>query len=272
MVFKKKHSRRNILKTGFATAAAAVVTAHGSQAEIRQKQPGETKIVAALGYDSMHNGIGYEIHIRSIFRSKKDWHIIFCRRGETFTPGLISDADLVMIQLFGGQDHDAISGTFKSSSKPAWTDENVEAIIDNVRNRGMGLMAVHNAIWIGNAKLKDLIGTRAILHHEIQPVIFKDFNQDHPITQGMEEFFINLDEQFNVEIINPSTTTILFRILAVHDKNDCFGGWCLKQGKGRVVGLLPGHEHWCYREKRYQEIFWRAAHWAMGREIEPFNK
>lgn len=268
-------SRRTALKTGLAAAAAATVTSDAVYAEIAPKRLGETKVVAIMGHDAMHNGVAYEVYIRSIFSSKKDWRLIFCRSNKYFTPELIADADLLMTSLFGGPFTDVIEGiadTIEQPRKPLWNDEIVQAVVDNVRNRGMGWMAVHNAIWFGRVELEDLSGVRPVLHQEIQPLILRNFNQEHPVTRGMSDFFVNLDEQFNVELTSPEDTTILFKTLAVHDKNEGIGGWCRTQGRGRVVGLLPGHEHWCYRMPEYQEIFWRAAHWAMSRDMAPFPK
>jgi len=268
----KKTSRRNALKAGLATAAAAV-GAPESHAAAAAKAPGETKVVAIMGHDAMHNGVAYEVYIRRIFRSNKDWRLWFCRSNKYFTPELISDADLLMTSLFGGPYTDQIEGLadrIEQPRKALWSDEMVEAVVDNVRNRGMGWMPVHNAIWFGRTELEELSGTRPVLHQEIQPLILRQFNQEHPITRGIDDFIVNIDEQFSVELTAPSKTSILFKTLAVHDKNEGIGGWCIEQGKGRVVGLLPGHEHWCYRIPEYQDIFWRAAHWALNRDIPPF--
>jgi len=92
----------------------------------------------------------------------------------------------------------------------------------------------------------------------------------HPITRGIKPFYVTLDDQFDVQIKEPSRTTVLFKCIAVHDKRVSVNGWCLEQGKGKVVGLLPGHHQFIYRMPQYQEIFWRAAHWAMNREIPPY--
>ena len=51
---------------------------------------------------------------------------------------------------------------------------------------------------------------------EIQPVIVRDLNREHPVTQGIDTFFINLDEQFDAIIKNPDTTTVLFRLNEYH--------------------------------------------------------
>ncbi len=266
-------TRRTVLTSGIAAAAVTAASAPETKAALRPKAPGETKVVAIMGHDAMHNGVAYEVYIRRIFSSKKDWRLIFCRSNKYFTPELISDADLLMTSLFGGPATDHIEGIAEEMERPReplWNDAMVEAVVRNVRGRGMGWMPVHNAIWFGRTELEELSGTRPVLHQEIQPVILREFNQRHPITAGMKDFFINIDEQFGVELTDPGNTTILFRTRAVHDRNDAIGGWCLERGKGRVAGLLPGHEHWCYRMPEYQEIFWRAAHWAMNREIPSY--
>ena len=173
MDISQKPSRRNILKTGLASIATATVAIPKANASIKPKAPGETKVVAILGHDAMHNGVAYEVYIRSILRPKKDWRLIFCRSNKYFTPELISDADLLMTQLFGGPYVDYIEGIADKIEirEPLWNDELVEAVVDNVRNRGMGWMALHNSIWFGKEKLEDLMGTKPILHQEIQPLI-----------------------------------------------------------------------------------------------------
>ena len=64
---------------------------------------------------------------------------------------------------------------------------------------------------------------------------------------------------------------MLFKTKALHDKRETVAGWAIKRGKGRIIGLLPGHYQWNYRVPEYQDIFWRAAHWAMQRDIPPYR-
>jgi len=157
-----------------------------------------------------------------------------------------------------------------SDRKSLYNDENAAAIIDNVTNRGMAWIAIHNSIWNGRDDLCNLLGIEPMLHREIQPVIISHLNQSHPITKGIEPFIINLDEQFGVFIKKPSETTVLFRSKSVHDKRETIQGWCVERGKGRIVGLSPGHYEWTWWEPGYREILWRAAHWAVKRPIEPY--
>jgi len=272
---KNVTTRRTALKTGLAATAAAVVPMDGAAAAPAPKAPGETKIVVMMGHDGMHNDVSYEMEIRSIFASKKDWRIWAARTNKVISPELIADADLIITQRFGDPyewNAEGLADSVGSQRFSLYNDVMAPAMIANVRDRGMGWLAVHNTIWNGRKDLEDFIGVDAELHQEIQPVIYKQFNPEHPVTRGIEPFCVNLEEQFGVKIKNPAETTILFRSLAVHDHRDSVGGWCLERGKGRVIGLLPGHLEWCYRVEAYREVFWRAAFWAMRREIEPFPK
>ncbi len=266
-------SRRAVLKTGVAgIASAAAVPAAGAMT--LKKAPGETKIVAIMG-DYWHPQVSQESHVRRIFSPRKDYRVYFVLASSRLNAELLADADLLITARYGGRDDMTWSPEPVVVERPAgdqiWTDDHVAVITDNVRNRGMGWMAVHCTLFSGRQEVEDFIGIEPILHQEIQPVVVQELNPVHPITRGIGSFFFNLDEQFDAQIKDPSTTETLFRTVAVHDKRNALGGWCLERGKGRVVGLLPGHYQWTYRVPQYREIFWRAAHWAMKRDIPPFH-
>lgn len=275
MGFLSMFTRRGMLKGGLAALAGSAVSRPVRAAEIRPKRPGETKIVAVMG-DYWHPAASQEQHVREILSPNRDFKIYFVLASSHLTAELLADADLFISARYGGGDAPAWSPEPVVVDRPRgdqiWTDAHLDAIFDNVKNRGMGWMAVHCTLFSGRTEVEDFIGIEPILHQEIQPLIVRDFNPDHPITKGIEPFFINLDEQFDCQIKEPATTTLLFRSLAVHDKREANSGWCLERGRGRVVGLLPGHYQWTYRVPAYQEIFWRAAHWAMRREIPPYPR
>ena len=270
----QKRRRRRFFKAGFASLAFAS-TVSEAQSALKPKVPGETKIVAFMGGDYGHNSMPLEIHMRNIFSTKKDWRIIFVRASRFFTPELLSDTDLLITSRHSRPDDidwrsEGLVDTMKKGEL-LWSDENVKASIDNVRDRGMGFMALHNTIACKNRDILALLGVEPIPHNEVQPVWIRDLNQEHPVTSGIGKFFINLDEQFAV-VIKSRYTTTLFETTAIHDKRRAIGGWCHESGKGRIVGLLPGHTQWAYRVPEYQEILWRSAHWAMKKEILPYER
>ncbi|MCE5251461.1 ThuA domain-containing protein [bacterium] len=270
----KQPSRRTVLKTGIASIAASAAAVTVSSAEVPKKAPGETKVVAVMG-DYWHPAASQERHVRQIFASLKGWKIYFVLASRYLTPELLGDADLLITARYGGGDDPAWTPDPVVVSRPAgdtiWTEDQARAIFNNVKNRGMGWMAVHCTLFSGRTDVEDFIGIEPVLHQEIQPVIVRELNPDHPVTRDIKPFFFNLDEQFDAIIKDPSSTTGLFRTLAVHDKRNALGGWCLERGKGRVIGLLPGHYQWTYRVPEYQHIFFRAAHWALNRDIPPFT-
>ena len=273
MKSKKNISRRNVLKTGVAAAATAAIASPEAYAVNFKKGKGETKIVCVMG-DYWHPASSQEQHVRQIFSSCKEWKIYFVLASRNLTAELLSDTDLLITSRYGGADSPAWTPEPVVAERPGgdviWTDEHVEAVCDNVKNRGMGFMAVHCTLFCGRKEIEDLMGIEPLLHQEMQPVVYHDINREHPITRGIESFYVTLDDQFDIQIKDPSRTTVLFRCTAVHDKREAVNGWCIEQGRGRVVGLLPGHHQFIYRLPQYQEIFWRSAYWAMKRDIPPY--
>jgi len=271
-----KVGRKGMFSTGL-SSFATVVTTPEANAAIRPKASGETKVVALFGITDKYNGIGHEVCVRQIFESKKDWRFIFVRANKMFTPQLISDADLLMICRDNSPDTIDLSGEdgfladaiVKGST--FYTDANVKAIIDNVRNRGMGLLAMHNTIMCGNKQFMDFMDVGGEGAHNLEPIWYTRMNKSHPIMQGIGKFPAIVDEQLSA-IIRSTTTATLFESTAVHEKRQVISGWALDSGKGRIAGLLPGSTTHVYQAPEYQNIVWRAAHWAMRRDIPQYPK
>jgi len=269
-----KVRKRGVLRDGIPSLAATVAVSNANAA-IKPKAPGETKVVAIFGTDDSHNGCGYEIEVRKIFESKKDCRFISVRANKLFTPELISDADLLIICQMKGNDpidYFTVDGGLADTiieGATLWTDANVKAIIDNVRNRGMGLLALHNTILAGNRQFVDFLDVKEIMHNELEPLWVTRINKNHPIMQGVGKFMIANDEQFAVIIKSKSTAT-LFETTAIHEKRQVISGWALESNMCRIVGLLPGHTMDAYQTPEYQNIIWRSAYWAMKRDIPQY--
>lgn len=268
MRYLYKPTRREALGAGLISLAALSVTPL-SQYTARGKD--RFKIVALMG-DYWHNPIALETHVREIFRNVAD--IYFCQASRFLTPELIKDADLLVTERWDGADSQGWNpeGVVLSRPEPDkfMTDEQEEAIIHNIRERGMGWLACHCSFWNQRPRIKSLLGCEPILHQEIQPLLMHTFDPEHPITRGKRSFTVNLDEQFDAIMTNKDNI-ILFRSTALHDKRNAISAWCRDFGNGRFVALLPGHTQWAWKHPEYQEIVWRAGYWAMHREIPPFE-
>ncbi|MFC1528883.1 ThuA domain-containing protein [Candidatus Latescibacterota bacterium] len=270
-----KVRRRGLIRTGLPSLATSTTVTPDTNAAIRPKTSGETKVVALFGTTDSNNGLGHELCIRKIFESKKGWRLIFVRANKFFTPQLISDADLLITCRDGSADpidlFTAESGVAESvvQGSALWTDENVAAIIDNVRGRGMGLLALHNTVLCGNRRFMDFLDVRGIAPHMFEPMWYTRINKSHPVMRGIGKFSAMHDEQLAV-IIKSASTATLFESTSVHEKRQAVSGWALEKGNGKIVGLLPGSTIHAYQAPEYQNILWRAAHWAMNRTIQPY--
>ncbi len=267
----RRLTRRGMLKAGLASAAAAAVPVSNAHAAIRPKAPGETKVVY-LGGDQLHNGLGQRQSLRGIY-AKTGWRFMATEDARYITPEFISDADLLIITRWGGPIEGRSPEPIIEGSVPGdgyMSPELETAIVDNVVNRGMGFMALHCTIWTPEMKkFTAMMGIKPMMHGPVQTVHLHNFNPKHPISQGIGDYDLPLDENFGVELIDPKAIP-LYESTGLQDKRHDIAGWCIEQGKGRVVGLAAGHTYTSWRDPTYQKLYWRAAHWAMHRDIPAF--
>jgi trehalose utilization protein len=106
------------------------------------------------------------------------------------------------------------------------------------------------------------------MHGPIVPVTVHDINQEHPITKGIKDFETGPDEAFSAIMLDVAYTP-LFKIKQIEPPLDALGGWCLNQGKGRIVVLFPGHNANPYLKGPYKKIMWGSAHWALNKDVPP---
>jgi len=137
---------------------------------------------------------------------------------------------------------------------------------------GMGFMALHCTCWSPElTKFNEMMGIEGIIHGPVQNVSMYNFNPDHPISEGIEDFVMPIDENFGVILTNPNAVP-LYETLGAQDHRHDIAGWALESGNGRVVGLVAGHTHTGGRHESYQKMYWRGAHWALKRDIPEFDQ
>ena len=270
-------TRRDALKGGIATVAAVGAVTHAAHAampgDIPKKKAGETRVLF-LGGDQLHNFAAQEPALRRICESA-GWNFLSVHDARFVTPELLATVDLFIVQRWDGGLQGWVPGPIFETAPPNdgfMSDELEAAICDNVRTRGMGLMSLHctvAATWTKPEFCK-LIGVYGIIHGPLQALRIHNFNQNHPITAGMKDFELALDENFGAEIINDHAVP-LYETTGYLDKRHDVGGWALEEGRGRIVGLLAGHTYFAYRDSNYLPLYWRGAHWALGRDIPPYK-
>ena len=264
-------TRRTVLKAGFASIAA--VTVPSCEVLTAPKAPGETKVVY-LGGDYIHNGVAQELYLRQTF-SKTDWRLLFVQASHFLTPEILSDTDLLMMTKIGTRDAIGFSPEGIVEHRPIpdiFIDPGTEdAIVENVVERGMGFIAFHATVRNPHLrKLMALLGIRPYQGSALQTIRFHEFNPEHPITEGFSRFDLPGDENQATDIVDDSVT-LLFKSLGLFDGLINNAGWCVERGKGRVAALLAGHSNSAWLHPLYRQLHWRAAHWALNRDIPKFE-
>ena len=286
MITQKHPSRRKILKAGLATFAAAAVSANPLLAA--PKKPGEVRVLVLAG-DYWHNGMMYERHWRSIL-STTGWNVLFAQSSKFITPEVIKDTDLFIFSRYGGGNPGFTTDGLveeRPASAPWMTDEQEDAIVENVTKRGMGIIPFHCSIAnTGNKKVLELFGVKEmIMHGPCVMTSFYDLNPYHPITDGVESFE-EVDEIFGAVMLDVDYTPLFkakqnYELLrkASGDLYDGYygeradfpldrlAGWTREVGNGRMVYLNCMSYQTVFWKKSMKEIMWRSAFWAMNKNI-----
>ncbi|MDP2984023.1 MAG: ThuA domain-containing protein [Candidatus Latescibacter sp.] len=262
-------SRRTALKTGLTAFAAAGALTEDMFAA--PKSSGETRALFLVG-DYWHNGVAQETHWRRILEPA-GWRLLFAQSSQFVTPAALKQADLFVVARYAGPDSLGFVPEGVIEKRPAgapfMTDEQEDAIVANVR-RGMGLLSMHCSTWNPERKkYMELVGiAKPLMHGPVQHVKIHDINQDHPISRGLKDFDIPLDENFGAELAD-NGVTLLYKSTGQQDKRTDNAAWCREEEKGRVVALLFGHEPQPFQVTEVKYLMWRSAHWAMRRDIPP---
>lgn len=260
-----------MLKAG--VAGTPVLASALTSRKVSAAEKDDRPLVFAFMGQHCHNPIHMEISLRGIL-AKMNWRVRFTQYSEFVTPEELSQCD-VFISLRGEESGfrnsvryapgPVIEERHPEGDTPWMTAEQEEAIYDNVKNRGMGWLALHNTMWVFRPKIVEILGADVRMHSPIQPVLYRNFNQDHPITKGLPQW-IEDDELFFARMTNPSNT-VLFNSWGVHDTRESVAGWCNDFGKGRFVSLYPGHTEGVWRHPVYQQLILRSCLWTMKQPI-----
>ncbi len=258
-------SRRNVLKTGITALTAGSVTKYLFAAP---RQPDETRVLLIVG-DYYHGHLMHEHHWREVLQ-QTGWRLFFTQYSQFVTPEVLNEMDMFIMIRGKGPDLLGFSpdGLVEHRVAPSdWmTAVQEDAIVENV-HRGMALICMHGSLrQPDRPRLQKLVGVSALPNHGPQQRIrFHSLNHNHPITEGIEEFSAT-DQQFGPEVI-PEDITTLFMGRAEREDKDDYAGWCLERGEGRIVAMLPGHGTNPITRAFYKKMMWRAAHWALKRDI-----
>ncbi|WP_336772090.1 ThuA domain-containing protein [Paenibacillus sp. MMO-58] len=142
------------------------------------------------------------------------------------------------------------------------TFDEQEQVISRVKD-GMGILFVHAGLVLieeDSPFYKTLNSGRFIGHsHNHVPVENVPIrNVTNPILEGVEPFTV-MDEHYYCQV-NIARTDML--MLSTSEAVTAAGGWAHSFGKGKVVGLTPGHTEEALGNPQMIQLLKNASNWA----------
>jgi len=284
----KKMSRRNLLQNAGLAATAGLLGIPPSRTAKSQSPSqaggGSTPRALALIGDRYHNAdyirvaldktfkdlnipIDYTIHYDHITADLlKSYRLFLCLRDGMIWPDGYLGPDAYSDYERNLENLPSRNADPKSQT---WITEEQGNAIKQFVNSGNGFYALHNSshISLSSKNYREVMGGAYIGHPPLRPFRVRATQNQHPITQGMTDFFVN-DEQHYVEYDKDKKYVLLEaeNIDGLTYENlgaKSISGWAYDFGSGRVVFTAVGHTIHALWNPQYLEIQKRAVRWLL---------
>ena len=172
------------------------------------------------------------------------------------------------------------------------------AEIDELMNRGVGLVCLHYAVEVPKGELGDKflewIGGYFEMNWSVNPHWTANFNNlpEHPITRGVRPFAINDEWYYHMRFrpdmrgVTPILTDLpppesLSRPDGSHSGNPHVRAavargeaqhmaWAVERaGGGRGFGFTGGHVHWNWADPNFRKLVLNAITWCAKADVPP---
>jgi type 1 glutamine amidotransferase len=269
-------SRRQLLRSGLA-AGGTLFVANGS-GQTRNK----AKVLALIG-DRYHNPDYIRVGLNRVFDSlgiKADYTIDY----ESISRELLSRYQLFLILRDGMIWPDGYLGPdaytayeqglenksdFPAPKPQSWMTEEQGAAIQEFVRAGNGFYALHNSshISLSCKKYRDVMGGAYVGHPTLRPFKVSITNHDHPITSGIEDFFVNDEQHFVTYDKDPkyilAESDNVDRLTYENHGSKSAAAWAYDYGNGRVVFTAVGHTIHALWVRQHMELQNRAIRWLI---------
>jgi hypothetical protein len=224
----KMISRRNLLKTAGAVAAAESLNSSGLPAMAQAAGNGSAKprTLVLMG-DAAHNSDVIRVSLDRLFKELdlpvdyttnyydlsasllKPYQIFIAfrdSRDAMIQPGTFGDrgpqppTEAAPPSGFAGGGGRGAGGGRGGGGFASWITEEQGAAVKDFVNAGNGLYALHNScdMSTGSKNFRDVMGGLYNGHPALRPFKVRVVNKEHPITQGVEDFMVTDEQHFPV--------------------------------------------------------------------------
>lgn len=248
--------RRQFLRDGARATIGGLMGLRGSELLARQKTPAKKRVILvwsegtapqsvypkdinAAVADSLAKLRGYEVRTASLNDGEQG-----------LSQQALDEVDVLL--WWGHQKHTEV------------TDASVERIVRQVKEGGMGFVALHSAHF--SRPFQALLGTSGAWGAYVedgQPQQIRVADPRHPIARGVRPFTIPKEERYEEPFVIPAPEAVVFDGFYESTKTSARQGLRWTIGKGRVFYFRPGHEEYpVYFMSPVRRILRNAALWA----------
>jgi len=236
-------SRRRLLQSAGATAGAGLLSLAAGQTS--DKPP---RALGLIG-DRYHNADYIRVSLDRVFKEVGipiDYTILYDRLSRDLLQGyqlflclrdgMIWPDGYLGPDAYTDYEHGLENGREFPEAKPqTWITEEQGAAVKEFVQAGGGFYSLHNNshVSLSSKSYRDVMGGAYVGHPPLRPFQVRVVNKEHPITQGIQDFMVNDEQQY-----------------VTYDK----AGWAYEYGKGRVVFTAVGHTN---------HAMWVPAHFAL---------
>jgi len=271
-----KISRRSLLHTVGLAAGFGVV-------RLMQGQGAKARRVLALVGDRYHNPDYIRVALTKMFEGQgvtvdytmnyselsrdllKNYQLFLCLRDGMIWPDGYLGPDAYTAYEQGLENKDA----FPEPKPQSWLTEEQALAVKEFVTGGNGFYSLHNNshVSLSSKTYRDVQGGAYIGHPPLRPFKVRVVNASHPITQGIQDFFVN-DEQHYVEY-DKDHKHILLEAENIDGLNfekygtKSIAGWAYDYGAGRVVFTSVGHTIHALWVPEYLKLQRRAVQWLL---------
>lgn len=147
-------------------------------------------------------------------------------------------------------------------------DANVERIVHQVKQRGLGFIPLHSSHYSKPFKaVLDHTGDLGGWREDGRPSVVYVAQPDHPIAHGLDRPFVVPQEEMYCEPFGIKPPDELVFISSFAQGEVFRSGCCWRAGNGRVFYFQPGHETYpVYFQAEVKTVLVNAARWAARRK------
>jgi type 1 glutamine amidotransferase len=272
-------TRRGLLRGAGGLAAGTIVKAAFGQSGARKRglaligdryhNSDYIRVALTKMFDGLNVSVDYTVHYDQLSRKLlSDYDMFLALRDGMIWPGGYLGPDAYTAYEQGLENR----SDFPEAKPQSWlTEEQASALKDFVSS-GKGFYSLHNNshVSLSSKSYRDVQGGAYVGHPPLRPFKVRVVNKTHPITQGIQDFFVN-DEQHYVEY-DKDPKYILLEAENVDGLtygklgSKSTAGWAYDYSSGRVVFTSVGHTIHALWNPEYLKLQRRAVQWLL-REI-----